>query len=79
MAGIVKGGPAERGGIKVGDIVTEYDGRQVKDANEFPLMVARTPVNKDVHMKVFREKKEIAMTMTIGELKDTQNGGAGKG
>ncbi len=79
VAGIVKGGPAERGGIKVGDIVTEYDGRQVKDANEFPLMVARTPVNKDVHMKVFREKKEIAMTMTIGELKDTQNGGAGKG
>src|SRR6266513_568118 len=79
VAGIVKGGPAERGGIKVGDIVTEYDGRQVKDANEFPLMVARTPVNKDVRMKVFREKKEIAMTMTIGELKDTQNGGAGKG
>jgi len=42
-------------------------------------MVARTPVNKDIRMKVFREKKEIAMTMTIGELKDTQNGGAGKG
>jgi serine protease Do len=79
VAGIVKGGPAERGGIKVGDIVTEYDGREVKNANDFPLMVARTPVNKNVRLKILREKKELAMTMTIGELKDTQTGEAGKG
>jgi serine protease Do len=79
VAGVVKGGPAEQGGIKVGDIVTEYDGHQVKNANDFPLMVARTPVNKNVQMKVFRETKEMAMSITVGELKDSQTGGAGKG
>jgi serine protease Do len=79
VAGLAKGGPAERGGIKVGDIVTEYDGKEVKNANEFPLMVARTPVNKNVKVKVFRERKEMAMTMIIGELKDTQTGEAAKG
>jgi serine protease Do len=79
VAGVVKGGPAEQGGIKVGDIVTEYDGQQVKNANDFPLMVARTPVNKNVQMKVFRETKEMDMSITVGELKDSQTGGAGKG
>ena len=79
VASVVKDGPAEQGGIKVGDIVTEYDGHEVKSANEFPLMVARTPVDKKVQMKVIREKKEVPMTMTVGELKDTQTGGSGKG
>jgi serine protease Do len=63
----------------VGDIVTEYDGRQINNANEFPLMVARTPVSKKVQMKVFRESKEIAMSITVGELKDSETGGAGRG
>jgi serine protease Do len=79
VAGIVKGGPAEQGGVKVGDIVTEYDGQQVKNANDFPLMVARTPVNKNVQMKVFRESKEMAMSITVREQKDSETGGAGKG
>ena len=79
VAGLVKDGPAEQGGIKVGDIVTEYDGRQINNANEFPLMVARTPVSKKVQMKVFRESKEIAMSITVGELKDSETGGAGRG
>lgn len=79
VAGLVRDGPAEQGGIKVGDIVTEYDGQQVNNANEFPLMVARTPVSKKVQMKVFRESKEIAMSMTVGELKDSETGGAGRG
>jgi hypothetical protein len=42
-------------------------------------MVARTPVDKKVQMKVIREKREVAMTMTVGELKDTQTGGSGRG
>jgi serine protease Do len=79
VAGVVKDGPAERGGVKVGDIVTEYDGHEVKNANDFPLMVARTPVDKKVQLRVIREKKEVAMTMTVGELKDTQTGGSGRG
>jgi serine protease Do len=79
VAGVVKGGPAEQGGIKVGDIVIEYDGRRVQNAADFPLMVARTPVDKQVQVKVFREKTEIAMTMTVGELKEQQKGGVDEG
>jgi serine protease Do len=67
VAGLAKGGPAERGGIKVGDVVTEYDGQEVKTAGDFPIMVARTPVQKKVDVKVLRERREVHIAMTVGE------------
>jgi serine protease Do len=68
VAKVLTGGPAERGGIKVGDIITEYDGQQVKEANDFPLMVARTQVNKEVRLKVLREGKDLPFRVTVGEM-----------
>ena len=65
---VLTGGPAERGGIRVGDIITEYDGQQVKEANDFPLMVARTQVNKEVQVKVLREGKDVPSRVTVGEM-----------
>jgi len=68
VAKVLTDGPAERGGIKVGDIITEYDGQQVKEANDFPLMVARTQVNKEVQMKVLRDGKNLPFSVTVGEM-----------
>jgi serine protease Do len=68
VAKVLAGGPAERGGIKVGDIITEYDGQQVKEANDFPLMVARTQVKKEVQIKVLREGKNLPFSVTVGEM-----------
>lgn len=55
-ARLAKDRPAERGSIKVGDVVTEYDGQEIKAAGDFPIMVARTPVQKKVEVKVLRER-----------------------
>jgi serine protease Do len=68
VAKVLTDGPAARGGIKVGDIITEYDGQQVKEANDFPLMVARTQMNKEVKMKVLREGKGLPFSVTVGEM-----------
>jgi len=68
VAKVLMGGPADRGGIKVGDVITEYDGQQVKEANDFPLMVARTPVNREVQVKVVREGKNVPFRVTVGEM-----------
>ena len=68
VAKVIPGGPAARGGIKAGDIITEYDGQQVNEANSFPLMVARTQVNKEVRMKVLREGKDVPFRVTVGEM-----------
>jgi serine protease Do len=68
VAKVLTGGPAEHSGIKVGDIITEYDGHQVKEANDFPLLVARTQVNKEVQVKVLREGKNIPFRVTVAQM-----------
>jgi serine protease Do len=72
VAGVSKGGPAEHAGIKIGDVITEFDGKEVKEANDLPTMVARTAVNKIVSVKLLRDKKESTASVTIGELKEEQ-------
>src|SRR2546427_5608908 len=57
VADVTKGGPAENAGIKVGDVIVEFDGKPVNDSAELPLLVARTPVGKTVPVKVIRDKK----------------------
>lgn len=72
VAAVSTGGPAEHAGIKIGDVITEFDGKKVKDANELPLMVAQTAVSKNVLVKILRDKKESIASVTIGELKEEQ-------
>jgi serine protease Do len=70
VASVSKDGPAERGGVKVGDVIVEFDGKEIKDSNDLPLVVARTAVNKAARLKVLRDKKEVTLSVTVGELKE---------
>ena len=72
VANVSKDGPAEKAGIKVGDVITEFDGKEVKDSGDLPIIVARTPVDKKVRMKVLRDKKELVLNVAVGELKDEE-------
>jgi len=72
VANISKDGPAEKAGVKVGDVIVEFDGKEIKDSGELPIIVARTPIDKKVRMKVLRDKKETYLTVAVGELKDEE-------
>jgi len=72
VANVSKDGPADKAGVKVGDVIIEFDGKEVKDSGDLPIIVARTPVDKKVRMKVLRDKKEILLTVAVGELKDEE-------
>jgi serine protease Do len=72
VANVSKEGPAEKAGVKVGDVIVEFDGQPVKDSGDLPIIVARTAVDKKVRMKVLRDKKEIVLNVAIGELKDQE-------
>jgi len=72
VAEVAKDGPAERAGVKVGDVIVEFDGKEIKESNDLPIIVARTAVDKKVTMKVFRERKEVTLTVAVGELKETE-------
>ena len=67
---VTSGGPADKGGIKQGDIIITFDGKKVKAANDLPFMVAETPVGKTVSVTVFRNGKTLDLQVRIEELTD---------
>jgi serine protease Do len=72
VANVSKDGPAEKAGVKVGDVIVEFDGKEIKESGDLPIVVARTPVDRKVRMKVLRDKKDLQLTVTVGELKDEE-------
>lgn len=72
VASVTEGGPAEKAGVKVGDVIVEFDGTKIRESNELPLIVARTPVGKKVRMKVLRDKKEVILSAAVGELREEE-------
>jgi serine protease Do len=79
VAEVLKDGPAERAGIKVGDVIVDFDGTEIKDSNELPTIVARTRPDKQVRVKLLRDRKELSIPVTINELKETEVVAAAKG
>jgi serine protease Do len=72
VADVMKDGPAQTAGVKVGDVIVEFDGQPVKDSTELPRLVARTAVGKTVPLTVIRDKATKTLTVTVGELKDEE-------
>jgi serine protease Do len=72
VSSVVHDGPAERAGIKAGDVVLEYDGKEINRANDLPFLVAGTPVGKTVSLQIFRGKKETPVTVAIEKMKEEE-------
>jgi serine protease Do len=72
VASVVKGSPAEKAGVEVGDVITEYNGAVIERSQQLPIMVARTKVEEEVPLKILRGKKQIPLTITVGELKQAE-------
>lgn len=60
--------PAVAAGFEVGDIIIEFNGREVQTSSSLPPMVGVTPINKDVPVKVIRNGKVKTLKVSIGEL-----------
>ena len=72
VAEVLAGTPAEKAGIKTGDVIVEFDGKEIKDSADLPLQVARIAPGKTVQMKIVRDNKELALPITVGEIKEKE-------
>jgi serine protease Do len=68
VSGVMKGSPAEKAGIKQGDVILIYNGKDVDDTGHLRNMVSQTPIGTQVKIKLLRKRKEIEITATIAEL-----------
>jgi serine protease Do len=72
VADVLKGGPAEKAGLKAGDVIVEFDKKEIKDSSDLPAAVARVAPGTSVQLKVTRDGKQISLPITVGELKDNE-------
>jgi serine protease Do len=67
---VVKGGPAERGGMKKDDIVVAYQGKEISGSNPFRNEVAETSIGQEVKIMVLRSGKKEELMVKIGSLEE---------
>lgn len=65
---VIEDSPAEKAGLQRGDVIVEYDGKEVDEPASLRNMVANTPPNKEVAIKILREGKPKTVKATIAEL-----------
>ena len=68
VSDVTSKGPAEKAGIKRGDIIVEFNGHKIEKVHELTSMVAIIPPGTQVKLKVIREGKEKDITVRLGEL-----------
>ncbi len=73
VSSVSDGSPSDKGGIKAGDIILEFDGVRINQMRELPMIVARTEVGKTVKVKIWRNKKEIIKKIKLGRLETSED------
>jgi len=77
VARVLEDSPAEGGGLKDGDVITEMDRLKVRNVKDLLKRVGLTPVGDVVAFKVIREGKIINVKVKIGERPEDSDGGVG--
>ena len=72
VASVGQDSPAEKAGIKAGDIILEFDGKKINTMKKLPNVVASTEVGKSVELKIWRNKKLISKRLTLGRLETSE-------
>jgi serine protease Do len=70
IAGVEKDSPADKAGLKRGDLVTEMNGKKITDVTNFRNTVAAAAPGARVELKIIRNGKEQSITATLGEYKE---------
>lgn len=77
IAEVVPNGPADKAGIKAGDIVLEFNGQKVETSHALPALVAKTPPNSEAVTVFLHEGQRYERTITLGSLEEAEKTIAG--
>jgi serine protease Do len=86
VSNVLPDGPASDAGVEHGDVIVQFDGKQIEDWNDLPRVVAETPVGKKVDMVVLRDGKRKKLRAKVAKLEQDEEpvqlaeaeGGAGE-
>jgi len=72
VTGVVRGAPAEKAGLKKGDVIIEFDRRRVTDVRSFRSMVATSQVGEEVRLTIVRKGGTQMVIVKIGQLQPSE-------
>lgn len=70
ISDVTAGSPAEKAGLKSGDVIREFNGQPVKDASQFKLQVAQTAPGATVKLQVVRDTEPKSVDITLAKFAD---------
>jgi serine protease Do len=76
VAMVEPAGPAEKAGVKVGDIILKFNGKDIEKSSDLPRQVGGTAVGSRATVTVWRRGQQLDLPVTIVELQDEQSAGA---
>ena len=65
---ILPDSPASQSRLRVGDVITHFEGRKIERSSSLPPLVGRVPANSDARLNVVREGRSVEVIVNIGEL-----------
>jgi S1-C subfamily serine protease len=63
--------PAALAGIRPGDVILKWDGKEIKEGNMLSFLIARTKVGSVVDVEILRDGRPITLRVTVGERPST--------
>lgn len=67
---VFKDGPADKAGIEQGDVILEFDKKEIAASKDLPRIAAATPVGKTVTVKISRNGKVMTKDVKVGEMEE---------
>jgi serine protease Do len=83
IGSVEKGGPADKAGVKEGDIIVGVDGRRIESDIELPAIISSIAPGKDTTLDIWRDRNTRKVTARVTEMKEdgakseSQSGGGG--
>ncbi|MCH9780169.1 MAG: Do family serine endopeptidase [Alphaproteobacteria bacterium] len=74
VSDVVDGGPARQADIRKGDVILTMDGTVIRDVRQLQLLAAGTEIGKRLPVEVWRNRRKLTLSLTIGRLEDANTG-----
>jgi serine protease Do len=74
LSDVTKGSPADKAGLRRGDVLIRFNGKEVENAHILSRLVAATPPDTKVKVDVIRDGKQKTMTVAIGTMPQEEAG-----
>ena len=70
VASVIPNSPAEKAGVKAGDVILDFNGSEVTEMRKLPRLVAETKVNTKSNIIIWRNEKKKSLNVIIAEMKE---------